>query len=650
MFVHHFYTMKIKGIFPIIIVATLAWVVIVSSCANIGMPTGGPKDSIPPVLLSTTPEYQMLNYKGKDARFTFNEYLSIEKISETLVISPPLKKRPIIRTKSKTLIVQFNQELKDSTTYSLDFKNSVVDNNEKNPLEDLRFSFSTGPVLDSLRVAGQVVNAFNMEPVEKLLVLMHSNLHDSAVFKVVPDYIAKTDERGMFMMDNIAPGEYHIFAINDLNNDMLYNEGAEEIAFADEIVVPQAEFHESPDTLVKGLDSMLILGHTHFYPDPFYMRYFLEDIFEQYIETSEREARNKCLFIFNESVKDSFNVRLLDYDARNWNIMEYNPKADSIVMWIADTTIARHDSLYMELSYFQLDSAGMPFVYKDTMLMKYTEPKAAPKRRGRKDDKKEEEPEPVQQFAWNSNVSGKMELDGIIRLTAPEPVASFDSTMINLYLSEDTLKTPLDFEFRKNTKAYRTYNISYDWEPSTKYTLTIDSAACFNIYGISSRSFSQGFETREEDYYGSLTFKFSNVQGPMIVQLLKNNDDEEVIRQKMFSEDGNVEFALLPPEKYKVKVIYDTNGNGKWDTGSYQDKYQPERVSYVNDVIKLRSNWSETHQWDVAIDPAFQKNIVDKELEEKKRKEALEKAKKEKQDEQQNSMFRPGNSSGRIQP
>ena len=247
-------------------------------------------------------------------------------------------------------------------------------------------------------------------------------------------------------------------------------------------------------------------------------------------------------------------------------------------------------------------------------------------------------------------MSGKIELNGVIHLTSPEPVAGFDSTMINLYLSEDTLKTPLNFEFRKNTKAYRTYNISYDWEPSTKYTLTIDSAACFNIYGISSRSFSQGFETREEDYYGSLTFKFSNVQGPMIVQLLKNNDDEEVIRQKMFSEDGNVEFALLPPEKYKVKVIYDANGNGKWDTGSYQDKYQPERVSYVNDVIKLRSNWSETHQWDVAIDPAFQKNIVDKELEEKKRKEALEKAKKEKQDEQQNSMFRPGNSSGRIQP
>ncbi len=642
--------MKLKGKIPLLFVAALSWVVIISSCANIGMPTGGPKDSIPPELVVTTPEYQALNYKGKDARFTFSEYILPDEIAETLVISPPLAKRPIIKTKSKTLIVQFNQELKDSTTYSLDFKNSVVDNNEKNPLENLRFSFSTGPVLDSLRVAGQAASAFDMEPIENLLVLLQSNLHDSAVFKVIPDYIAKTDETGMFMMDNIAPGEYHVFAINDANNDMLYNEGAEEIAFVDELIVPRAEFHESNDTIVKGLDSMLVLGHTHFYPDPVYLRFFMEDVFEQYLESSEREARNKCLFIFNESVADTFNVRLLDHDVENWNLMEYNPDVDSIVMWIADTTISKYDSLYMELSYIQLDSAGMPFVYNDTMLMKYTEPKTNTKRRGRKEADEEEGPEPVPQFNWNTNLSGKMELYGKIRLVSPEPVAGFDESMVNLYLAEDTLKTPLNFEFKKDEKAYRTYNISYEWEPSTKYTLEIDSAACFNIYGISSRAFSQSFETREEDYYGSLAFEFSNVEMPMIVQLLKNSDNEEVIRQKTFDANGTVEFAMLPPEKYKVKIIYDTNGNGKWDTGSYQDKYQPERVSYINDIIKLRSNWNEEHEWDVTINPAFQKDIVDKELEEQKRKEALEKEKKEQQQQQQqNNMFRPGGAAGGIQ-
>ncbi len=644
--INYFNHMKFKGKIPFAIVAALTWVVIISSCANIGMPTGGPRDTIPPVLLSTEPDYQALNYDKSDVRFTFNEYIAIDEISETLVISPPLKKRPTIRTKSKTLIIQFNEDLKDSTTYSLDFKNSLVDNNEKNPIENLRFSFSTGPELDTLRLAGQVVNAFNMEPIEKGLVLLQRNLHDSAVFKVIPDYIARTDEHGMFLMDNIAAGEYHVFALNDMNNDMMYNEGAEEIAFVNDVIVPRAEFHESGDTLVSGLDSMLILGHIHFYPEPVYLRYFMEDIFEQYLETAEREARNKCVFIFNESVKDTFNVRLIDNDAKDWNILEYNQNLDSIVMWIADTTLMKQDSLFMELSYIQLDSMSQPFVYKDTMLMQFSAPKLDDKRKKRREEQSEEGPKLIEQFNWQANIKGTMELNASIQITSPEPVASIDSTMFSLYLAEDTLKTPLNIKFRKAEKAHRSYIISYDWEPQTKYALSIDSAACFNIYGISSKAFTKNFETREEDYYGSITFEFSNVTGPMIVQLLKNNDDETVIRQQSFDKDGKIDFLLLPPEKYKVKIIYDDNNNGKWDTGSYQDKYQPELVSYIPEVIKLRSNWSETHAWDVTPDVSFQKNIIDKELEEKKRKDALEKARKEKEQEQKNSMFKPGSSSG----
>ena len=637
--------MKPKGKTPLLIIATLAWITIISSCANIGMPTGGLKDTIPPELVNTSPELRALNYDGKEVRLTFSEYILPDEISETLVISPPLTKRPTIRTKSKTLIIQFNEDLKDSTTYSLDFKNSVVDNNEKNPLENLRFSFSTGPDYDSLRVAGRVINAFNLEPLEKTLVLLQSNLHDSAVFKVIPNYIAKTDEQGLFMVDNIAAGEYHLFALNDLNNDLKYNEGAEEIAFVDDLIVPRAEFHENLDTLVKGVDSLLVLGHTHFYPDPVYLRYFTEDIFEQYIETSDRETRYKCVFLFNESVEDTFDIKLLGHEKADWNLKEFNPNMDSLTLWITDTTIARYDSLFMELSYFMLDSMRQPFVYKDTLLMKYSDPKVDEKK-SRKRNEEEPEVKETPQFNWTISLSGTMELNGNITLTSPEPVASIDTRMIHLYLKGDTLKTPLPFQLSEDVNVFRSYQISYDWEPETEYTFVIDSAASVNIYGISSKAFSRSFKTREEDYYGSLTFAFSNVQGPMILQLLKNDDQESVIRQTFFLADENITFNLLAPEKYKVKVIYDTNNNGKWDPGSYQDKIQPERVAYVNEVIKLRSNWSETHQWDVTPDMTFEKNIVDKELEEKKRKEAEEKARKEQQNEQQNSMFKPGNNIG----
>ena len=629
--------MKFFGKIPFFIVAVSAWIVIISSCANQGMPTGGPRDSIPPVLVETNPKYKALNYSGDDVRLTFSEYINSSGISEELVVSPPLTKRPIIQTKSRTLIIRFNEELLDSVTYSLDFKNSVVDNNENNPIKNCRFSFSTGDVYDSLRIAGRVINGFNLEPVEKALVLLQKNLHDSAVFKLRPSYIAKTDEDGLFMIDNIASGKYNVFAINDANSDLMYNEGSEEIAFWDSIIVPKAHFHEELDTLVKGVDSMLIMGHTHFYPEPIYLRQFTEDIFEQYLDSYQRKTRYSCQFYFNESVKDTFQIRLLNTVApENWYILEPNLKMDSLEMWIADTLVANLDTLIMEVSYFQLDSMNQLYVQKDTLDMNFkdSEEKDSKRKRKPKEDE-EDEPEPIPQFNWRSNISGTFELNNDILLISPEPLKEFDTSKISLVLSEDTTETPLKIVIEKDSLRYRTYRIKYNWEPETKYAVKIDSAAAINIYGMSSKELNKKFETREEDYYGKIILELSNVTSPMIAQLLENNENENVIREKTFHTNGTVVFDYLKPEKYKVKIIFDTNGNGKWDNGSYQDKFQPESVAYINKVIKVRSNWDNEFPWEIKPDSTFAKNVVDQELEEQKRKEAEEKARKER--EQQNS-------------
>ena len=652
MFVIHKKRMQIKGKIPLLIVAALAWIVIISSCANQGMPTGGPRDSIPPILLETSPEYKALNYTGNKVQFSFNEYIISDEVSEKLVISPPLEKRPIIRTKGKSLIVQFNEELMDSTTYSLDFKNSIADNNEKNPYKNMRFSFSTGNVYDSLRVAGRLMNAFNLEAVENGLVLLQKNLHDSAVYNVRPNYIAKTDETGLFMIDNIAPGEYNLFAINDANNDLIYNEGAEELAFYDTIIIPSSAFHEELDTVVKGVDSLLILGHTHFHPDPIYLRQFTEDIFDQYMDSYSRDTRYKCSFIFSESVKDTFDIRLVGNETTNWYQLEYNEKMDSLVVWIADTTVARVDTLFMELSYYQLDSAAQLYVQKDTVEMNFTDKveKKTKKKRKSKDDEKEK-PKPIEQFNWTTSASSSIiELNRSISLTAPEPVSFFDSTQVLLYFSDDTLKTPLKYDFEKDTSAWRQYRISYKWEPEIDYTLEIDSAACTNIYGITSKRISKKFKTREEDYYGTVIISATNIYCPILVQLLKNSDDENVLAQQEIEKDGSVTFNYLAPGKYKVKVIYDENGNGKWDTGSYQDKFQAERVVYNNEVVKVRSNWEEELIWDLNPDVTFVKNIRDLELEEQQRKAAEKKAREERENPQrqkmQNDMFQGGGTGG----
>jgi hypothetical protein len=645
--------MQIKGKIPLAIVAGLAWVVIISSCASQGMPIGGPRDSVPPTLLETKPEYKELNYKGDLVSLTFDEYIIPDGVSELLVVSPPLDKRPTIRTKGKSLVIQFNEELKDSTTYSLDFKNSIADNNEKNPYRNMRFSFSTGEIYDSLRVAGRVMNSFNLEPIESGLVLLQKNLHDSAVYSVRPNYIAKTDETGLFMVDNIAPGTYHIFSLMDVNNDLLYNEGAEEIAFLDTLVVPTADYHEELDTISTGVDSMLIYGHTHFQPDPIYLRSFIEDIFDQYLDSYDRGSRYKCNFLFNESVKDSFDVQLVGDEAKDWYVMEPNENMDSLVLWIADTTVANLDTLFMELSYYQLDSAAQLYIQKDTIEMNFSDKeveKTKKQKRMRKEDE-EDKPEPIPQFNWQTNIkSSGFDLNASISLTVPEPVSYFDNTEMNLYLTEDTLKTPLVFSFEKDTSKWRSFTINYEWEPETAYTLEIDSAACENIYGITNRKYVKNFKTREEDYYGTVVLELSNVTCPMLVQLLKNNDNEEVISQQVTETDGSVTFNYLPPEKYKLKVIYDQNGNGKWDSGSYQDKNQPEKVAYVNKIQKVRSNWTEEVSWDLTVDLTFVKNIRDLELEEKKRKEAEEKAREERENPQrrqmQNSRMQGGGSGG----
>ncbi len=612
------------------------------------MPSGGPKDSLPPELINTAPNYRALNFDGDEVRLTFSEYIIHDEVAEKLVISPPLEKRPTIRVKSKTLIIAFNEELKDSLTYSMDFKNSIVDNNERNPYPNLRFTFSTGDIIDSLRMAGMVMNAFNLEPVENGLVALYSNLHDSAVFKLVPDYISKTDEKGIFMFDNIAPGKYHIFSINDANSNLIYDEGAEEIAFIDSIIIPSVEYHEEIDSLIKGTDSLLVVEHIHFLPEPFYLRQFTEDLFEQYIVSFKRETKYKCNVLFAETVADTFSIKLVDSDRDDWYVFEPNTGMDTITFFIADTTLANQDTILIDMAYNQLDSNQTVYVHHDTLSFLFeTKPVIVKSKRKRKEE--EEEEIKIPQFDLKTNIkSSGFDLNGSIFITAPEPFSSFDETMVRLYLDEDTTGTPLDFTFQRDTLNWRSYNIQYIWEPDTKYRLEVDSAASTNIYGVTSKFLKKVFETQEEDYYGRVILELRNVDQEIIVQLLKNNEDEDVIRSKTVNKNGAVIFDYLGPEKYKIKFIYDLNGNGKWDTGSYQDHYSPEKVSYLQKVIKVRSNWDNKELVDCDIDETYPKILYDKELEEQKlkaEKEAREKAANPTQERNTNSGFGGSNRS-----
>jgi len=611
---------------PLLLVVIFSGMIVFNRCANPGMPTGGPKDSIPPFLVETSPDMRGLNFSGKEVRLTFNEFIVPDAVTEELVVSPPLEKRPSVRTKSKTLIVAFNEELKSGMTYSLDFKNSVVDNNERNPLTGLRFLFSTGKAIDTLRVAGMVKRGDNLEPQEKTVVMLYSNLNDTAVYLSKPDYIAKTNKEGLFLFDNVRPGQYHLFALNDGNSNLRYDTGAEEFAFSDSLISPSALFVAEPDTLAVGADSLLISGHTLFRPPPVYLRTFTEKFYEQYLDKAIRDSRYKCTFVFGESVKDSFGVTLLDGKAENWYMIESNPEKDSLTFWVTDTLIAARDTLKMRVSYFQLDSLKRKFVALDTLRLVYTEKEKTETRR----KKKEEEIPEIVQFSFNENIkSSGFDLNNDILLTAPEPVKNFDFSKIKISLADDTTNAPLKITVSKDSSAWRTYRISFPVEANTAYKLVVDSAACENIYGITSRKMNKSFTTQKDDYYGKIILILSSVELPLLVELLENSKDEKVLKTIPTAKNGQVSFDFLEPSKYKVRIVFDANGNGMWDPGVYEKRQQPERVSYLPEIIKVRSNWDKRFEWDLKPDPTYRKMLIDKEEIELQQKKLREQQRKE---------------------
>ena len=635
---------KITRILPLLALFTLVTeLLFFTRCANQGMPTGGPKDSIPPFLIETLPAMMSTNFTGKEVRITFNEYIVPDQVSEALVVSPPLTKRPSVRTKSRSLIVTFNEELKPDVTYSMDFKNSVVDNNEQNPYLGLRMLFSTGEAIDTLRVAGMVKNAEKLEPLEKIIVMLYSNLNDTAVMRTKPDYIARTDQRGLYLFDNVKTGTYRIYAINDANSNLMYDAGAEEFAFSDSLIIPTAQYVADPDTLAVGADSLLISGHTIFKPEPVFLRCFTEEIFDQFLDKSIRNSRQKCTFVFGETVKDTLGITLLNHKSDNWYILEHNPEIDSLTMWITDTLVARMDTIQVELAYYQLDSTRQQYLQKDTIPLIFTEKERAETRRR----KKEDETPQIVEFQFSDNIKGSgFDLNSPIYINTPEPVKNFDLSAIRLLKADDLTSTPLKIKAYKDTTDWRTYRIDHEWEPNTSYVLEIDSAACINIYGITSQKIKKQFTTQKDDFYGRIILNLTSVSEKLLVQLLENTREEKVIKTLETEAEGTIIFDFLAPAKYRVNIVFDRNHNGKWDPGDFTNQLQPERVAYLPEIVKVRSNWDNQYEWDLKPDPTFRKVLIDKEEEELRLKQLQEQQRKNAEQEREVPQTGSGNPFG----
>lgn len=612
-----------KRIFPILILAYVAYLVFTTSCANPGMPSGGDKDTIPPVVIKTEPGFNARMFQESEIRLTFNEFVITDELREALVVSPPLEKRPLIRSKSKTLIIDLGDDLRENTTYSLDFKDAIKDNNEKNPLEDFRFSFSTGADFDSLMIGGYVKNAQNLEPVEGALVMLHSLQEIDAFKDSIPDYIAKTDEEGFYIISNIAPGAYRLYAVLDADNSLTYNQELEQIAFVDSLVIPQNLNLPGYDTETNPEDTVSVsTKQQDALETPFFLMLFEEESFNQYLDNNKRDQANMLNLYFSESLSDSFQVELLQPEPSKepWSYIEYNKTRDSLMIWLTDTVLSQQDTILMAIQYQVADSLNKLVMQHDTLDFFYKKPESTNNRRRRKKD--DDKPEPIPHITFKNNLKGQgYDVYRNIVLEAPEPLERFNWDAIQLVQQVDTLEETVEFEMWQDSLSKRKFYIHHPWEFEQTYRLKVDSAAAYNYAGHPSNEINQKFTIQEESHYAKIILAIGGLNEPGIVQLLDNSDEEKVLQEIRIKGDGEIEFPFLEPDKYKIRLVFDRNDNGKWDTGNLDEGLQPERVMYYSKILKLRSNFEVKEGWVLPM-VQYEKELIDENKEKAKKKQS----------------------------
>jgi hypothetical protein len=609
----------------LLVIIVIGYLSFFTSCANIGMPSGGLRDSIPPVVVHSIPAFNQINFTDQRIRLTFNEFVIVEGLNDKFVVSPPTTKKPIFRTKGKTLIVDLNEKLKPNTTYSLDFKDGVSDNNERNPLRNLRLAFSTGSQFDTLRVVGFIKDAFNLEPIPNSYVFLYRGRSDTLVYKTRPDFIAKTDKNGFFAVTNLPADTFQVYGISDVDNNMKFTPGADSISFLDQLVVPSARFLPMRDTSITGIDTLLIFGKTKFSPDPLYLLHFGEEFFNLRLDKYVHPTRKVVDLSFTQSVADTFDIEPLNFKAKpGWKYTEMSAKSDSVRIWLTDSMAYNKDTLIFKLSYLQQDSLKEFYTKSDTIRLYFTDITQAARNK-RKERRRVEKEDISVQITTNAKAGFDVYRD--LTLESPEPIASFDTTKIKLFEKKDTLFYPITFKLRPDSQNKRRFLLSHPWKYGTNYKLTVDSAALKTIYNIYSKKLKDEFKSQEEEYYGKIILNLKNVTVPTIVQLLGDEKDEKVIKSVPVIKDGLVTFNFLEPRKYLIKVIFDRNNNGKWDTGNLKKKIQPEEVMYYLSVVKVRGNWENKPSWSLPTQQAFSKKIIDEEIEAQKLKDKQKKRK-----------------------
>lgn len=610
------------------LMSALAVLGILYSCASIGRLEGGPIDEDPPRFVASTPLPGELNSKRSKVTIEFDEFIKLDKPSEKIVVSPPQVQQPVIKSNGKKVTVTLQDSMRANTTYTIDFADAIQDNNESNPLSNFTFTFATGDVLDTMAVAGTVLNASNLEPVKGILVGLHSNLADTVLTTLPFERVGRTDSRGQFSIRGVSPGRYHIFALQDADQNYYYSQPTEVIAFSDSIIIPSLEERTRQDTMwIDSLtyDTIVERQYTYYLPDDVLLRCFKENTYSQRFIKSERLTPQMFSLYFAAAADTLPLIKGLNFDEKDAFVVELpTGRIDTINYWIKDSLLYKMDTLQLSMNYLYTDTLNQLVPRTDTLklLAKQTyakqqkekaekrekeleELKKKLKRQKKKDAEGNELPPeepvlPTEFLPMEVYAPSSMDVYDYISLTFKEPIAAVNDTAIHLRQKVDTIWQDIPFDFEHDSIDLKRYNVYADWEPGGSYQFSVDSLAFTGLYGLSTDKVNNEFKVKALEEYGQVFFNIAGIDTTAFVELLDAQD--KVVRTVQVT-DGKADFYYLAPGKYGARLVVDLNGNGIWDTGDYKNKKQPEMVYYYPQLLEFKANFELTQDWNMTGKP-----------------------------------------------
>ncbi len=573
--------------------------------------TGGPKDTLPPVIVSMLPDNFSTHYPtiGNNRRIyvEFNEFVQLKDQQKEFYTSPQMKKKPLVTVRGRGIMIQIRDTLLENQTYALNFGSSLRDNNEGNPLHAMRYVFSTGAEVDSMICSGYTADSYKADSVSKSYIwffaadsVEHHPDYDSTLFKYKPAAIARAETNGIFIAQNLKPIPYRIYAIEDTNNNQLYEPGVDQVGFIEEAHNPA----ELPDFAI-WYDSI------RQYPsaDPqLYFRMFTDKAFKRQVLTeSSRPSQHQALLYFGAPNPD---VRALKFDSIPADRVIYDAQTlgrDTVALWFNVPSGELPDTIRGEITYFKHDSINqlVETTEKLKLSWRYVETKEEQKEREKQERAREKaeaageeytEPAKPNPFGYKLSLSGEVNPEKGLSIDFDYPLVRFDSTAVELSLVEEG-KEPkrVPIHFRRDTANMRRWHIEAPWQENSGYKLYIPKGTFEDVAGQQNDSLGGNYTTLNPEKYATvkLTLKPRLKEATYIIQLLSGSGS---LQQEKGTKGGLVEFNYVPAGEIKFRLIEDMNGNGKWDTGNVVERRQPERAEYYisaegEEIFATKANW-----------------------------------------------------------